>query len=156
MEAQNTPDNNSWQNLLSQGKKYFEQQDWLKAEFYTQQAEHELHEVVSNAPLDGTTFFAWVCANHNLAAIHEHQGDIRVALQYLIEPHKYAMSLFETATEPMHIALTNKTINVTFDRLLSFVERNRICKKCYQALLTAKPINYHGDNHAAAKKYVYH
>lgn len=128
----------AWQNLLIQGKEKYNESDWLQAEFLTKQAEILLDDSLSDNGVEQSTLLAWICANHNLSAIYEQQGDIRVALQYLIEPHRYALSLSNSAQSADLMVLALNSLNITLKRITLFRKKHTICNECYKALANYK------------------
>lgn len=124
----------NWDSLLTAGKECYNQQDWLRAEYFTRKAEALLINGMTECGVQEEVLLAWICANHNLAAIFEQQGDTGVALQYLLQAHQLVVSLCEEVSDADMVNLSLNALSITVNRLSVFREQHPVCKLCYTAL----------------------
>lgn len=126
-----------WQRLLLQGNMSFESEDWLTAEYCYQTAYDLLEDKWMSHLEDHELLMAWICACHNLSAVYESQGDLRVAVQYLLIPHTKVQDLVNNDRAPEALtALAIKAINTTMSPILAFMKTHPMCDDCKKELMS--------------------
>lgn len=124
-----------WQSLLINGNDFFKQQNWLKAQSHYQKAETLLDDAWHNDSSNLDLLMAWICANHNLAALYEKQAEYTVALQYLVQAHQRLAALIQADYLPNKLKLTViKMLKITWSPIIEFKKSHPICDNCMAAL----------------------
>lgn len=126
---------NHWKELLLEGNKNYDKSKWFQAEQLYRIAEKGLdkfwHEDQTNIEL----LMAWVCAAHNLAAVYEKQGNIRISLQYLVFPHKRMLKLSQGEHNDNALTMAAiKALKITLTPIIEFRKKHILCQDCYNAL----------------------
>jgi len=126
-----------WQSMLRTGNSYFDEKQWLQAEYYYREAYGVLERQWNDAPLETELLMAWICACHNLSTLFEVQGELEVSLQYLKIPHLKLKELAacDTSSEDLKL-IAFKALKFTLTPLLSFAKKYPICANCQKDLLT--------------------
>ncbi len=124
-----------WQRLLSDGNECFDNEKWRQAEYFYKEAASYLDILwaadISNVEL----LMAWIGSCHNLAVLHEKQGNPRVSLEYLLIPHHRMLTLSKSVEhcEDMQL-IALKALKLTFMPVLLFSKKYSVCKDCQQTL----------------------
>jgi len=125
----------TWEVLMDDGHRCFNEKSWQDAELYYQHAVEQIKQQWENKPENETLLMAWISAQHNLAAVYEAQDQHYTALRYLTMPHQWMMSLLrgETVSDTLK-ALATQAVKVTLTPLLDFSRRHPICESCFDTL----------------------
>lgn len=126
-----------WQRLLLKGNMSFEGKDWLTAEYCYQTAYDLLEDKWMSHLEDHELLMAWISTCHNLSAVYESQGDLRIAVQYLLIPHAKVQELANDRRVPEALAaLAVKAINTTMSPILAFLKAHPMCDDCQKELMS--------------------
>ena len=124
-----------WQDLLHEGNRSFDNNDYLQAEFYFQQAQVCLDELWMQDGKNSRLLTAWINASHNLANLFESQGNPELALSYLQLPHQRVLSISQDQDYDQDMRLiAQSALRLTLKALLEFTQKYPICLNCLKQL----------------------
>ncbi|MGJ8693330.1 MAG: hypothetical protein ACSHW0_12710 [Thalassotalea sp.] len=132
---------NEWQTWLLTGNECYQKAQWLNAEYYYLAAEKQLYTLWQEQKNSVELLMAWICANHNLAAVYEQQDDRHVSLQYLLSPHKRMLKLSQNINSSTNdnndealTLMAIKALSITYPPIVAYRKKYTLCQDCYQAL----------------------
>ena len=124
-----------WQDLLGNGNRCFNNQDYLQAEYYYQQARADLENLWSQDCKNSSLLLAWIRVSHNISALFELQGKTEQALHYLHLPHQHLLTLSQMPGYDDDIQLiASNALKLTLPPLLEFAHQYPICGNCLKKL----------------------
>lgn len=130
-----------WQSLLNEGNECFHDRRWLQAELYYKEAYDVLAMKSHRQPYCSDTLMAWICTCHNLSSLFEAQGDIDMALRYLLAPHERLKNTAESKGDDEDLKLIAlKALNITLSPLLVFAKKYPMCDSCQKQLFGLKKL----------------
>ncbi|MGV2871995.1 hypothetical protein [Colwellia sp. E150_009] len=128
-----------WQVLLKLGNDCFHDKAWNEAEFFYSEAYDLLAFSYRNNPMCADTLMAWVCSCHNLSTLYEHQGNIRLALRFLMVPHEYLLEITNSKIDDEDVKLIAfKGLSFTLKPILAFNKKHPICDDCIERFTSLK------------------
>ncbi|MBO9488961.1 hypothetical protein J7384_01170 [Endozoicomonas sp. G2_1] len=128
-----------WQQLMKQGNDCFDQQQWLQAEYFYQEAITSLDSLWQQDIENIELLMAWISGVHNLSALFEVQEESQVALQFLLIAHQRMLDLSQnqTLSEDMQL-IAHRALKTTLMPLLQYSQKYPTCNHCQHALQTLK------------------
>lgn len=131
-------ENTHWQSLLKLGNDCFHAEQWGQAESLYSEAYELLVSDCLSTPLSLEILTAWISASHNLALLYETQGNIDLALKFLLIPHEYLNTIADSnKTSDVMRAMALDGMSLTHPPLVLFMKRNALYEK---GLAVNKPL----------------
>ena len=119
--------NTQWRSLLKLGNDCFHTQQWSQAESLYSEAYELLVNDCLNTPLSSEILAAWISACHYLALLYETQGNIELALKFLLLPHEYLNSIADSnKTSDIMKSVALKGMSITHPPLVLFMKKNAL------------------------------
>lgn len=125
----------TWQEIVLDGNKCFDQHRWYDAEAHYASALEQLESLWRNDKENPQLMMGWIAAMHNLSSLYERQGRDQAALRPLMQSYKTVMVLMEdkTLNDEFKYYLS-KAARTTLLPLLEFSKTRPICDCCKASL----------------------
>ena len=125
----------NWQNLLTKGNNYFDQQNWIKAELYYKSAFSQLEGRWDSGEEHESLLMAWICACHNLGTLFETQGDHERAIGYLRQAYQEAHRTSQNDQASYSLrTLAFNALKTSLHAIMAFTQKYPTCDHCLEQL----------------------
>ena len=124
-----------WQGLLKSGNVSYDNEQWLQAEDYYQEALSHLDSLWSQDYENIQLLLGWISGFHNLSVLYEVQGKSQTALHYLMVPHQRMVELSQESgfSEELQL-IAMHALKITLMPLLAFSKKYPTCDACMASL----------------------
>ncbi len=125
----------NWQNLLTKGNRYFDEQQWIKAELYYKSAYSQLEGRWQYGKEHESLLMAWICTCHNLGTLFETKGDYESAIGYLLQAYQEAHRTSQNANASHSLrTLAFNALKTSLQAILLFSQKHPTCEHCIAQL----------------------